>query len=96
MKSRYRGRQARGAGFTLRWVLPSSVVGSTLGLEEWELQRLLRVLPAELHDALRVTANGPRDEAVAKAVGAALGDHHPAYGFFDGAASHGGFTVERS
>jgi hypothetical protein len=96
MKSRNRGRQSRGGGFILRWVLPGTANGSTRGLEEWELQRLLRVLPAELHDALGVTAGGFRDDAVAKAVAAALGVPHPSYGFFDGAASHGGFTVERS
>jgi len=75
---------------------PAQRTAQRAGLEEWELQRLLRVLPAELHDALGLTAGGFRDDAVAKAVAAALGVPHPSYGFFDGAASHGGFTVERS
>jgi len=96
MKSRNRGRQSRGGGFILRWVLPGTANGSTLGLEEWELQRLLRVLPAELHDALRVTGSGIRDKALAKTVADRLSEGHPAYGFFDGAASHGGFTVDRA
>ena len=97
MKSRNRGRQSRGGGFALRWAVGGDGVdGSTLVLEEWQLQRLLRVLPADLHDALRLPAGGVRDESAAKAVATALGGLHPAYGFFDGATTHGGFTVERA
>ncbi len=95
-KSRNRGRQSQGGGFVLRWVIADDrVAKSILHLEEWELQRLLRLLPADLHDALRVTG-GLREEALAKAVAGRLSEGHPAYGFFDGAASHGGFTVDRA
>jgi Ca-activated chloride channel family protein len=89
MKSRNRGRQTRGGRIALR-----TGDGSELVLEEWELQQLLRDLPAELARALRPSTTA-RDSRTAQAVAAALGGDHRAHGFFDAAGRTGGFRVER-
>jgi Ca-activated chloride channel family protein len=90
-KTRFRGRQMRGGRLRL-----SSVDGAPeLVLEEWERQRLLRGLPADLAALLR-PATGPRDAASAQSLADALGAEHPAHAFFTTAAGGGGFRVERA
>jgi hypothetical protein len=64
-------------------------------LEEWELQRLLRVLPQELTRAIRPGAT-VRDHDVSLDVASALGAGHLAHAFFAGCSEHGGFTVVRA
>lgn len=64
-----------------------------LELEEWELQQLLRLLPTDLHRALRPSATA-REGQTAADIAAILGSGHPAYAFFIGAT--GGCTVERA
>jgi Ca-activated chloride channel family protein len=89
--SRYRGRKTRGG----RIVLKCADECGELVLEEWELQQLLRGLPAELVRALRPSAT-IRDRESALALGHALGDTHVASAFFLRASEHGGFTAGRA
>lgn len=84
-KSRNRGRQTTGGRIKLR-----SGDGNELILEEWEMQRLVRLLPAELEVRLRPSSI-PQDEATAREVAASLGKSHPARDFFAVAARSGGF-----
>lgn len=91
MKSRNRGRQTRGSRIALRCADDCS----ELVLEEWELQQLLRGLPAELGRALRPSATA-RDKDTAFTLGHALSDAHAASDFFLKAWEHGGFTAGRA
>ena len=88
-KSRSRGRTTSGGRIVLL-----AAEGLDLVLEEWELQRLMRVLPTELARHLRPGATA-RDGQVAGALASALGPDHPAHGFFAAAAREGGFRAER-
>lgn len=90
MKIRTRGRQSRGGEFTLHWVRDGDrESGSTLVLQERELQRLTRVLPPTC--ATNCGSRGARWwTQTAQAIATGLADSHPAYRFFDGAASHCG------
>jgi hypothetical protein len=90
-KSRFRGRSTRGGRLRL-----ITVVGAAeLLLEEWELQRLLRLLPPELGRLLRPSSN-VRDGVAAQQLADALGADHPVHGFFVAAARGGGFQVGRT
>lgn len=96
VKSRNRGRESRGGRIVLRWVEGhEGVSAATITFEEWELQRLLRVLPQELSAQLRPTrsARGPE---VADAIASIIGTNDPVFGFFEQAAVNGGFTVKRT
>ena len=90
-KSRFRGRQTRGG----RLRLVAADAAAELVLEEWELQRLLRLLPTELGRALRPSSS-QRDGVTAQLLADGLGVDHPAYGFFAAAARGGGFLVGRA
>jgi Ca-activated chloride channel family protein len=90
-KSRYRGRQTSGG----RIVLRCADGCGELVLEEWELQRLVRGLPADLVHDLGPWRT-PRDRETSFNLSLELGQDHPAYGFFFRSWEHGGFTVARS
>ena len=88
MKSRNRGRQARGARLVLRCVHD----GAEVVLEAWEAQRLLRLLSTDLQDALSVGTTAHDGAPVA----AELGSAHPLHAFFVSSAQQGGYIVERA
>lgn len=87
--SRTRGRRSRGGQVRLQW---ADGQGS-LVLEEWEVVRLIRILPPELREALRPDAGVVHDGA---ALAGVLGPDHPHVGFFALAAERGGYTVGRA
>jgi hypothetical protein len=90
-KSRHRGRQTRGGRLRL-----ATVDGTAeLLLEEWELQRLLRLMPEELGRLLRPSSS-QRDGVTSQLLADALGPDHPAHSFFVAAARGGGFFVSRT
>lgn len=93
-KNRQRGRQTSGGRFVLRWA--DGHDDSTLELEEWELQRLRRLLPPELRNRLHPSMVEVVDEQTAQEIAGMLGAGHPAFDFFDAASAHGGFTVQRA
>lgn len=88
-KSRNRGRASRGGGVRLTAVESDA----TLTLEEWEVVRLVRVLPSRLQRVLRPSPT-PYDALIAVDLAAALGADHPATAFF--AHAPRGFLVERA
>ena len=88
MKSRNRGRQARGARLVLRRVHD----GAEVVLETWEAQRLLRLLSTDLQGALSVGATAHDGAPVA----AELGSADPLHAFFTSSAQRGGYTVGRA
>ena len=94
LKSRTRGRRTRGSTLVLRWADGAPGSGSTLRLEDWELERLSRLVHPDLAAALRPVP-GPRDSGTALLLAGQLGDE-PAARFFSAAAGHDGFTVERA
>ena len=89
--SRTRGRQTRGG----RIVLRCADGCGELALEEWELQRLLRELPAVLARLVR-PGREVHESETALDLSLALGPEHPAHGFFFRGWEHGGFTVGRA
>ncbi len=90
-KSRLRGRRVRGG--RLRLHTPDGA--AELVLDEWEVQRLVRVLPETLARLLRPSST-LRDAASARSLADALGTDHPAHDFFAAAAGGKGFLVERA
>ena len=88
MKSRNRGRQARGARLVLRRVHD----GAEVVLETWEAQRLLRLLSTDLQGALSGGATAHDGAPVA----AELGSADPLHAFFTSSAQRGGYTVGRA
>lgn len=95
-KSRTRGRRTTGAT-VLRWVDdPDGDPAAMYLLADWQVQRLRRELPP-LSQHLSATDTGVRDEQVARGMASLLDDEtDPLRTFLLGAASHGGFTVERA
>jgi hypothetical protein len=87
-KSRHRGRQTSGGRIALR------SGDDELVLEEWEVVRLVRLLPGELAGVLRPSRDR-RDADTAQAIAAVLGPDHAAFTFFDAAARGDGFDVRR-
>lgn len=97
LKSRNRGRVNRGSIVLLRWVDGyDGMPGADWTLEEWELQRLRRLLPAELGQQLDASSGDVPDAQAARDIAVHLGVGHPACAFFASAADHGGFTVQRA
>jgi hypothetical protein len=95
--SRRRGSVSRGAQRLLRWADGhEDVAASSVLLDRWEITRLERVLPSELHDALRADPGAVRPPEVADAIAGHLGLGHPLHEFFVLASLHGGFTIERA
>jgi len=100
LKSRNRGRQSCGARLVLRWEprqpgAEHAHVPQMMSLEEWEVQRLRRLLAPELADLLSVSPEKQAPQAAFE-IACALGEKHPAHAFFFAAWAHGGFTVERA
>ncbi|MDP3714567.1 MAG: VWA domain-containing protein [Mycobacteriales bacterium] len=91
--SRNRGRQTTGGRLALRFADDAGM--APVLLEEWEVQRLRRLLPRELAEALR-SSSRLRDAETADAIADVLGDEHPLRVFFRAGAGRGGFTVGRA
>ena len=95
--ARKRGSASQGAQLRLRWANGHEGVGvSTVVLDRWEITRIRRVLPTELHEALRAAPDAVQPEVVATAIAGCLGTSHSLHEFFMAASLHGGFTVERA
>jgi len=95
--SRRRGSVSRGAQRLLRWADGhEDVAAASVLLDRWEITRLERVLPPELHDALQPDSGAARPPQVADAIAGHLGLGHPLHEFFVLASLHGGFTIERA
>lgn len=89
-KSRTRGRRSIGGQIVIRSLGDEQGI---LMLEEWEVTRIVRLLPPELQACLRPSSDA-RDQRTAAVIAATVGSAHPHHAFF--AATRQGFTVERA